>query len=393
MELFGGVNNILTGGFYIYRNEIHFNKKSLAETAIQHKDRNPKVRYYFNDNIYNNFDWSIEPKESLQTIYLQRAKQLREKYDYIILWYSGGTDSHQILDVFLKHNIFIDEIQSVSFEKLINNIDHSIIKQDDNLLELLEYPYNIKHQLEYANKVSPKTKITVIDGSDYVYSDISDGVFESFDMNTFDTIRTLTTPNFRNVKTYKKSMMKYNQLHTRKDKTCIITGTEKPPLRIDNGDILFNFYDLAFLDFKILNQNWVDPWFALEWFFWTPDMPEIPIKQSHVIKRALETDYTLYHQFINLPLRKIERNLAKHIYNYEKPIMYLPDKLDLTKMGSEVEFIVNFIIPEKNKYVNQAVNVIANYNLKRYGQMSSVFRPIASKDYVIGKLNPKWRNL
>ena len=40
----------------------------------------------------------------------QRIRQLRDKYDYIRLWFSGGKDSTLVLSTAVKHNIHIDEI-------------------------------------------------------------------------------------------------------------------------------------------------------------------------------------------------------------------------------------------------------------------------------------------
>ena len=45
----------------------------------------------------NTYNWNIEPEETLDELYQIRAKELREKYDYIILMYSGGADSHNVL--------------------------------------------------------------------------------------------------------------------------------------------------------------------------------------------------------------------------------------------------------------------------------------------------------
>jgi len=48
--------------------------------------------------------------ESLDFLYALRARQLREKYDYLVLYFSGGADSTNILKTFIDNNIFLDEI-------------------------------------------------------------------------------------------------------------------------------------------------------------------------------------------------------------------------------------------------------------------------------------------
>jgi hypothetical protein len=62
---------------------------------------NKPVEWIFNDFEFNLHDWLNEPLESLDQLYDKRARELREKYDYLILSYSGGSDSHQILMSFI----------------------------------------------------------------------------------------------------------------------------------------------------------------------------------------------------------------------------------------------------------------------------------------------------
>ena len=49
---------------------------------------------------YDNFDFSVEPKESLENLCLQNIKDIRHKHEAVHLWYSGGCDSHYILELF-----------------------------------------------------------------------------------------------------------------------------------------------------------------------------------------------------------------------------------------------------------------------------------------------------
>ena len=64
----------------------------------------------FEDVSFNNYSWSIEPGTPLKQLQKERALQLRDTYDYIKLWFSGGADSTTMLNTFLDNNIHIDEI-------------------------------------------------------------------------------------------------------------------------------------------------------------------------------------------------------------------------------------------------------------------------------------------
>ena len=74
---------------------------------------NDKKYFYFYDEEFSKINWFIEPKDSLQTLYRKRAEQIRQDYEYVILAYSGGHDSTQVLETFYYNNIHINEILMV----------------------------------------------------------------------------------------------------------------------------------------------------------------------------------------------------------------------------------------------------------------------------------------
>ena len=72
------------------------------------------IKFIFNDDVFEKEDWTAEPAEDIYELYAQRAIQLRKDYDYLVLMYSGGIDSHVMLKTFLENNIQIDEICTFS---------------------------------------------------------------------------------------------------------------------------------------------------------------------------------------------------------------------------------------------------------------------------------------
>ena len=49
-------------------------------------------------------------KETIRELIDTRTRQLAQRYDKIILAFSGGTDSITVYNSFVRQNIFIDEI-------------------------------------------------------------------------------------------------------------------------------------------------------------------------------------------------------------------------------------------------------------------------------------------
>ena len=72
------------------------------------------VSNYFNYNV----DWSIEPKENLKELLKQNAQNIRDNYDYLILYFSGGSDSTTMVNAFLDNNIWVDEIVTIVYDGL-----------------------------------------------------------------------------------------------------------------------------------------------------------------------------------------------------------------------------------------------------------------------------------
>ena len=70
---------------------------------------NPCYLYYY-DKEFSQANWNVEPSKSLQELYRERAEWIRNNYEYVILAYSGGADSTNVLESFYYNNIHIDEI-------------------------------------------------------------------------------------------------------------------------------------------------------------------------------------------------------------------------------------------------------------------------------------------
>jgi hypothetical protein len=111
------------GDFYTY-SKLEAIEKSNAT------DNSPL--WNFNQEVYSQWDWKQNPKTDLWTLYTQRAKQIREQYDYVVLMFSGGADSSNVVDVFLKNNIAVDELcsyhQLAGSKSIDNYMDSEIFK-------------------------------------------------------------------------------------------------------------------------------------------------------------------------------------------------------------------------------------------------------------------------
>jgi hypothetical protein len=84
------------------------------------------VEFYCRDSVYDQFDWTKEPEQSLDELMTAYALDLRSRYERLILLWSGGTDSHTIYNIFRKANIRIDEILIKASAHLDQYPDHHV---------------------------------------------------------------------------------------------------------------------------------------------------------------------------------------------------------------------------------------------------------------------------
>ena len=103
------------------------NKKFISKLEVLREHKKSKQAMQFCvPEAYDNYDFTIPPKESIEELCKQKALNLRATNDKIVIWYSGGCDSHYVLNTFLKNNIKVDEIHMV--KSGFSNADYEIEK-------------------------------------------------------------------------------------------------------------------------------------------------------------------------------------------------------------------------------------------------------------------------
>jgi hypothetical protein len=100
-------NNLSYQFHYQVNDKIFFN---LYLAYYESFKSGKKIEFYCKDDDYDQIDWSQEPEQSFDQLMDTHAQNLRNKYEKLILLWSGGTDSHTIYNVFKRNNLHIDEI-------------------------------------------------------------------------------------------------------------------------------------------------------------------------------------------------------------------------------------------------------------------------------------------
>jgi hypothetical protein len=133
--------------------------------ALVHATKtNNYIHFRYFDDVWQNFDRSLIGKYSLKELYKQRAQQLRDSYDYLILYFSGGADSYNVLRSFLDNGIHLDEI-CVKWAKDVIDKDVYLPNTEEvtALNYLSEWDFAIKPVLEEVAQKHPNIKIEIVD--------------------------------------------------------------------------------------------------------------------------------------------------------------------------------------------------------------------------------------
>ena len=273
-------------GYYVCDGREFSSKIAACIYGTQNKK---EVQWVFNDSVFSRVDWTIEPSETLTELYNRRARELREKYDYIVLSYSAGADSHNVLMSFLRQNLHIDEILVNTFEganKIIVN-DESV---KDNWNYGAEYKLQVYPRLEEIRKQMPKTKITVVDLSDHVFEKLRESEDPSWVLDQKEVLNPsgITRYNYLHFKEIRKQF-------DRSYKIGMVMGIEKPTVYIKDNKFHLVFFDRSsniapvHIHFKEYDNT------TIEYFYWHPTCTKMIAKQVHTVKKWLLANPQLQH--------------------------------------------------------------------------------------------------
>lgn len=274
-------------GYYTVGNNTYYSK---VQALIEATKTNQFPHWNFNNEVYGAQNWLQEPEVNLRELYRIRAQQLRDKYDYIRLECSGGSDSTQALFSFLLNDIPIDEIvfryPKAGEGKIgINASDYNAENH------LSEYEYATRPLLNWLSVHYPGVKITVHDYSaDMLVNEDRD---ESWVYSAKEFLQPGHVTKFPNYKTIEQRI-----LADKGKRICVLYGIDKPKLCIKDDK-----WYLYFIDFQ---ANYANPDIGEynnitnEYFFWSPDLPEISVKQAHLVRN-----------WFNLPENKHLQSLAR----------------------------------------------------------------------------------
>lgn len=224
-------------------------------------DTMQRLDFHFFDDVFARFDFRVEPAERWQDLLFKRAIQLREQYDYLRVWYSGGADSQTMLNTFLRANIRIDEIVLVR---------SSPSGEFDDL----------------ANSEINRVALPFLQS---IRGDLGDCKLTFFDIGPREFERLFHRLEIRHFSHYSLRPTTLSLMQAlypayfdrRRERIADVQGGDKPKIALrPDGEFYAFYYDIQpgmHLGCETLEQ-----------FFVSPDLPQLHIKQCHLVKRHFQ---------------------------------------------------------------------------------------------------------
>jgi len=260
-------------GYYKVGDQVFYNK---LQAILYANPTKADITWHFNNEVFDNCDWTVEPPVSLDALYAERARQIREQSDYVIIMASGGADSTNVLKSFLNNNIHVDEVVAsaplsglknwdvnLSDRTAANTITETMITQMPLMAELARTHPNIKLSLNdyFEDILQMKT-------DEWIYKFSGHWIhFSGATRHSLDK--------FTHIKDLAEAGKKISVVYGI-DKPLICRGTAGGLYTVI-GDPVANIICPHFKD-KYPNVESV-------MFYYSPDLPELMIKQAHEVCR------------------------------------------------------------------------------------------------------------
>jgi hypothetical protein len=310
------------GTYYGHYEVGHEKYLSKIKAILESERKQQPVKFVLYDDIYKKLNWELEPTQTLDQLYSARAWELRNRYDYLVLHFSGGADSTNILETFIRNNIKLDEI---FIRGPIGVVDKSIAnnRPENNYAEVFFQSYPLAEYVK--NTYLPDLKITVVDTCDYTINYFKNNPdWFNFDSNPLNSF----TPGIAWRADFDLVNTEFRRITDMGKTVAHLIGVDKPIVDYRNGQFYLKFLDkfinlvVPFRGTGSQNPLYVEP------FYWAESTGLMLIKQGHVIKSYLKERGINPSILNNLTGRTKHDFIGNIVYNRTLPMFFSPAKAD-----------------------------------------------------------------
>lgn len=299
-------------GYYKVNGQIFYNKTD----AILFANRTQAdIEWFYYKEKFDAVDWTVEPELSIDGFYRIRAQQIRDTYDYVVVFCSGGMDSTNVIWSFLDNGIHVDEVIISEPSSGVRNFSANTANADvSNHISEIKYA-----AMPLANKIKtlyPNVRVTMND----VFENMLDFKDEEWAFKSNDWIHPSSMARFR-----LDRLSHIKKLAEEGKKIGLVYGVDKPVVVCDTDGYLRS----VLVDYGVnVPQHPFDivyPNVDRVLFYWTPELPELLVKQAHIVAREIYKPENAHVLSLMLDRRKppLDDIADRDRHNkYERLIMY-----------------------------------------------------------------------
>lgn len=252
----------------VFNHETHASQQftnKLEATIYKNQLAHATIYFHWYDEVFDQVDTSIDPIESYPKLLKQRATELRERYSYLRLWFSGGSDSTTALNAFVDNGIHIDEI-------IVNCwMDHH--HSDPLLSANKEITLSASPYLDSIADKLVRTKITKVMLTMDDYKLVLAGADKLGEIPYLHSMDRAAHLFGLNCVQYPWEKILDNTMH---DNFCDVFGGTKPVIQKRGDRYSFYMVDTTLQDQYLSRRS--------EDFFINPQDPRLFLKTAHMLK-------------------------------------------------------------------------------------------------------------
>jgi hypothetical protein len=241
------------------------------------------IHWDFNESVFSKYDWTKEPDQSLQALYDQRARQIRDQYSFVALEFSGGSDSWNMLYAFCRQKLKVDLV--------IHKYVGSTVKGPENRSaenHWAEGKYQAWYWYNKLLELNPDMKWATWDIEDSLMDGWKEGPVDIMFHNNLHPGAIVKNPDRTNINPFGIPDL---------PSTAYVLGIDKPVVSLRDDGYYLSFYDnhllvRGFIERSLLGIGWDDIL-----FYWDPNCVPLMIKQAHTVMNFFK-NHPEYAKFI-----------------------------------------------------------------------------------------------
>jgi len=287
-------------GHWVVAGKKYYNKLQAVTDAVPH---GWWPHFWFHEDKFSLCNWTVEPVESLDNLYLRRARALRKKYNHISIYFSGGGDSSTALYSFLKQGLHVDLV----LHNFVDLVDFGVEDKDASNIHI-----EAKHQawpwFKKFQELDPTMKWQLNYTADIIRDGWSSGPVDPYFYNVFNVNLMNKIPGqgwdiLKNVPS---------------DNAAVVFGLDKPNLFFENNKFYLYFPESRITHFALMERKLLGLPYTDVPFYWDTECSDLIIKQAHTIMNWFKQNPRM------LPLIS-NRHYRSDIYNQIVKRLIYPD--------------------------------------------------------------------